>query len=103
MHAYVMIVSVMGSIELVIIKRFMSSDYLFIFISVFLLLIILFFYFVLLKFHRSQKFELFYLDQNVYFVFLLEKNVRNINPRPAGVWLVTRPAGGGGGGQRAPP
>ena len=25
-----------------------------------------------------------------------------INPRPAGVWLVTRPAGGGGG-QRAPP
>ena len=25
-----------------------------------------------------------------------------VNPRPAGVWLVTRPAGGGGG-QRAPP
>ena len=25
-----------------------------------------------------------------------------VNPRPAGVWIVTRPAGGGGG-QRAPP
>ena len=28
------------------------------------------------------------------------KTLFNINPRPAGVWLVTRPAGGG---QRAPP
>ena len=28
----------------------------------------------------------------------------NFNPRPAGVWLVTRPAGGGGGGVgKAPP
>ena len=26
--------------------------------------------------------------------------VRSLNPRPAGVWLVTRPAGGGG---KAPP
>ena len=25
------------------------------------------------------------------------------NPRPAGVWLVTRPAGGGGGGAKGPP
>ena len=37
-----------------------------------------------------------------------EKRMKNcivkiINPRPAGVWLVTRPAGGGGGAQRAPP
>ena len=29
-------------------------------------------------------------------------NVCIVNPRPAGVWIVTRPAGGGGG-QRAPP
>ena len=30
-------------------------------------------------------------------------NKCSINPRPAGVWIVTRPAGGGGGAQRAPP
>ena len=27
----------------------------------------------------------------------------NINPRPAGVWIVTRPAGGGGGPKPPPP
>ena len=27
----------------------------------------------------------------------------SLNPRPAGVWLVTRPAGGGGGGAKGPP
>ena len=27
---------------------------------------------------------------------------QNFNPRPAGVWLVTRPAGGGGGGANGP-
>ena len=26
----------------------------------------------------------------------------SFNPRPAGVWLVTRPAGGGGGGAKGP-
>ena len=27
----------------------------------------------------------------------MQLEVRSLNPRPAGVWLVTRPAGGGGG------
>ena len=27
----------------------------------------------------------------------------SVNPRPAGVWIVTRPAGGGGGGPKGPP
>ena len=38
---------------------------------------------------------------------LSERNTRRspcpgVNPRPAGVWLVTRPAGGGGGGKGPP-
>ena len=32
----------------------------------------------------------------------LQWNYRSVNPRPAGVWLVTRPAGGWGA-QRPPP
>ena len=36
---------------------------------------------------------------------VLTKNIRfhSFNPRPAGVWLVTRPAGGGGGVHSPPP
>ena len=33
---------------------------------------------------------------------LLDGTLPILNPRPAGVWLVTRPAGGGGGGKGSP-
>ena len=38
-----------------------------------------------------------YFKQISFFVFVF-----CINPRPAGVWIVTRPAGGGGGGKDPP-
>ena len=34
--------------------------------------------------------------------FVRQANSLSFNPRPAGVWLVTRPAGGGGGGKGPP-
>ena len=39
------------------------------------------------------------LPQKTIFLALVTSRTYSINPRPAGVWIVTRPAGGG---QRAP-